>query len=125
MWQGALTTRRSRPGSAAVEGSEMQIGVTGLGRMVANSGVVTSRLLDLTPGALAKDEKPGSFRGEGEDPGAGRWTVEAAIEEAVPADVLVASLLTRFQSPICGERPVRDALRFPRPCQTDQEMTFL
>jgi len=60
--------------------------------------VVTSWLLDLTALALAKDEKLEGFSGEVEDSGEGRWTVEAAIEEAVPADVLAASLFTRFRS---------------------------
>ena len=60
--------------------------------------VVTSWLLDLTADALAKDEKLDDFSGEVEDSGEGRWTIEAAIEEAVPADVLAASLFTRFRS---------------------------
>jgi 6-phosphogluconate dehydrogenase len=59
---------------------------------------VTSWLLDLTADALARDEKLEGFSGEVEDSGEGRWTVEAAIEEAVPADVLAASLFTRFRS---------------------------
>jgi 6-phosphogluconate dehydrogenase len=60
--------------------------------------VVTSWLLDLTASALAKDAKLEGFSGNVEDSGEGRWTVEAAIEEAVPADVLAASLFVRFRS---------------------------
>jgi 6-phosphogluconate dehydrogenase len=60
--------------------------------------VVSSWLLDLTADALAKDEKLDGFSGEVEDSGEGRWTIEAAIEEAVPAEVLAASLFTRFRS---------------------------
>jgi 6-phosphogluconate dehydrogenase len=60
--------------------------------------VVSSWLLDLAADALAKDEKLEAFSGEVEDSGEGRWTIEAAIEEAVPADVLAASLFTRFRS---------------------------
>jgi 6-phosphogluconate dehydrogenase len=60
--------------------------------------VVTSWLLDLTSSALAKDDKLSSFSGVVEDSGEGRWTVEAAIEEAVPAEVLAASLFVRFRS---------------------------
>jgi 6-phosphogluconate dehydrogenase len=60
--------------------------------------VVTSWLLDLTAAALAKDEALDGFSGNVEDSGEGRWTVEAAIEEAVPADVLAASLFVRFRS---------------------------
>ncbi|UYN95597.1 MAG: decarboxylating 6-phosphogluconate dehydrogenase [Enhydrobacter sp.] len=60
--------------------------------------VVTSWLLDLTADALAKDAHLESFSGHVEDSGEGRWTIEAAIEEAVPADVLAASLFVRFRS---------------------------
>jgi len=60
--------------------------------------VVTSWLLDLTAGALAKDAALEHFSGRVEDSGEGRWTIEAAIEEAVPADVLAASLFVRFRS---------------------------
>jgi 6-phosphogluconate dehydrogenase len=60
--------------------------------------VVTSWLLDLTASALAKDAKLEHFSGSVEDSGEGRWTIEAAIEEAVPADVLAASLFVRFRS---------------------------
>ena len=60
--------------------------------------VVTSWLLDLTASALAKNEQLEGFSGHVEDSGEGRWTIEAAIEEAVPADVLAASLFVRFRS---------------------------
>jgi 6-phosphogluconate dehydrogenase len=60
--------------------------------------VVTSWLLDLTASALAKDAALEHFSGRVEDSGEGRWTIEAAIEEAVPADVLAASLFVRFRS---------------------------
>ena len=60
--------------------------------------VVTSWLLDLTSAALAKDEALDGFSGVVEDSGEGRWTVEAAVEEAVPAEVLAASLFVRFRS---------------------------
>jgi 6-phosphogluconate dehydrogenase len=60
--------------------------------------VVTSWLLDLTASALAKSPQLEGFSGNVEDSGEGRWTIEAAIEEAVPADVLAASLFVRFRS---------------------------
>jgi 6-phosphogluconate dehydrogenase len=60
--------------------------------------VVSSWLLDLTAEAMAKDPKLEVFSGNVEDSGEGRWTIEAAIEEAVPADVLAASLFVRFRS---------------------------
>jgi len=60
--------------------------------------VVSSWLLDLAAEALAKDPALENFSGYVEDSGEGRWTVEAAIEESVPAEVLTASLYTRFRS---------------------------
>src|SRR5262249_25888052 len=60
--------------------------------------VIASWLLDLTAIALAEDESLSEFSGYVQDSGEGRWTSEAAIEEAVPADVLTASLYTRFRS---------------------------
>ena len=60
--------------------------------------VISSWLLDLTASALAADPKLAGFEGVVEDSGEGRWTIMAAIEEAVPADVLSAALYTRFRS---------------------------
>jgi 6-phosphogluconate dehydrogenase len=60
--------------------------------------VVGSWLLDLTAAALAKDPQLGAFTGFVQDSGEGRWTIEAAIEEAVPVEVLSAALYTRFRS---------------------------
>jgi 6-phosphogluconate dehydrogenase len=60
--------------------------------------VISSWLLDLSAAALAKDPKLEKFSGYVQDSGEGRWTVEAAIEESVPADVLAASLFARFRS---------------------------
>jgi 6-phosphogluconate dehydrogenase len=60
--------------------------------------VVSSWLLDLTAQALATDGALSKFTGVVEDSGEGRWTVDAAIEEAVPANVLTASLFARFRS---------------------------
>ncbi len=60
--------------------------------------VISSWLLDLTASALAADNTLDGFEGVVEDSGEGRWTLMAAIEEAVPADVLSAALYTRFRS---------------------------
>jgi 6-phosphogluconate dehydrogenase len=60
--------------------------------------VVSSWLLDLTAQALAKDEKLAAFSGDVSDSGEGRWTIDAAVEEAVPVPVLAASLFARFRS---------------------------
>jgi 6-phosphogluconate dehydrogenase len=60
--------------------------------------VIGSWLLDLTSIALAQDPELTDYSGEVDDSGEGRWTVMAAIEEAVPADVLSAALYARFRS---------------------------
>jgi 6-phosphogluconate dehydrogenase len=60
--------------------------------------VVASWLLDLTSLALASDPKLDGFSGFVQDSGEGRWTINAAIEEAVPATVLSAALYARFRS---------------------------
>ena len=60
--------------------------------------VISSWLLDLGAEALARDADLAGFSGYVEDSGEGRWTVEAAIEEAVPADVLSSALFARFRS---------------------------
>ena len=60
--------------------------------------VISSWLLDLTAMALAEDPALSKYEGFVHDSGEGRWTIMAAIEEAVPADVLSASLYARFRS---------------------------
>ena len=60
--------------------------------------VVGSWLLDLTANALLEDPELKGYTGQVQDSGEGRWTVMAAVEAGVPADVLTASLYTRFRS---------------------------
>jgi len=60
--------------------------------------VVSSWLLDLTAMALIEDPELKSYSGFVQDSGEGRWTIQAALEEAVPAEVLSAALYTRFRS---------------------------
>ncbi len=60
--------------------------------------VIASWLLDLGAAALAQDHALERFSGFVEDSGEGRWTIEAALEEAVPANVLSSALFTRFRS---------------------------
>ena len=60
--------------------------------------VVTSWLLDLTAEALAENPTLSNFSGVVNDSGEGRWTVNAAVETATPAEVLTAALYTRFRS---------------------------
>jgi len=60
--------------------------------------VIASWLLDLTANALLEDPTLSKFAGRVSDSGEGRWTIKAAIDEAVPAPVLTASLYERFSS---------------------------
>ncbi len=60
--------------------------------------VIASWLLDLTASALLQDPNLSKFAGRVSDSGEGRWTIKAAIDEAVPAPVLTASLYERFSS---------------------------
>jgi 6-phosphogluconate dehydrogenase len=60
--------------------------------------VISSWLLDLTAQAFARDEELGRFTGNVSDSGEGRWTLDAAVEEGVPAHVLAAALFQRFSS---------------------------
>jgi 6-phosphogluconate dehydrogenase len=60
--------------------------------------VVSSWLLDLTAAALAADPALAGFQGRVSDSGEGRWTIQAALDEAVPAPVLSAALYARFSS---------------------------
>jgi 6-phosphogluconate dehydrogenase len=70
--------------------------------------VIASWLLDLTAAALAKDAALADFKGRVSDSGEGRWTIKAAIDEAVPAPVLTTALYERFSSR--GEADFQDKL---------------
>jgi 6-phosphogluconate dehydrogenase len=70
--------------------------------------VIASWLLDLTAAALVNDPQLDDFAGRVSDSGEGRWTVKAAIDEAVPAPVLSAALYARFSSR--GEADYADRL---------------
>jgi 6-phosphogluconate dehydrogenase len=60
--------------------------------------VLPSWLLDLTAAALARDSNLESVTGRVSDSGEGRWALDAAIDEAVPANMLAAALFARFSS---------------------------
>jgi 6-phosphogluconate dehydrogenase len=70
--------------------------------------VIASWLLDLTAGALVQDANLSKFAGRVSDSGEGRWTIKAAIDEAVPAPVLTTALYERFSSR--GEADFADKL---------------
>jgi 6-phosphogluconate dehydrogenase len=80
------------------EDLRLSLDVADVAEVWRRGSVVTSWLLDLTAAALADDAELSAFSGHVDDSGEGRWTVQAAIEEAVPAEVLTSALYTRFRS---------------------------
>jgi len=89
---------RSRAGAKLAAAEQYDLNLADVAELWRRGSVVSSWLLDLTANALANDGKLESFSGFVEDSGEGRWTIEAAVEEAVPAEVLAAALFTRFRS---------------------------
>jgi len=75
-----------------------ELDVADIAEVWRRGSVIGSWLLDLTAAALAKDSRLAAYSGFVEDSGEGRWAVMAAIEEAVPAEVLSAALYARFRS---------------------------
>ncbi|MBI4737808.1 MAG: decarboxylating 6-phosphogluconate dehydrogenase [candidate division NC10 bacterium] len=80
------------------EGHRYAFNVGDIAELWRRGSVVGSWLLDLTAMALLENPTLSNYTGFVQDSGEGRWTIMAAIEEAVPADVLSASLYTRFRS---------------------------
>ncbi len=80
------------------EDHRYELDLTDIAELWRRGSVVGSWLLDLTAMALTEDPNLSRFTGTVQDSGEGRWTIMAAIEEAVPCDVLSASLFTRFRS---------------------------
>jgi 6-phosphogluconate dehydrogenase len=76
----------------------LSIDVADVAEVWRRGSVITSWLLDLTAAALAEDCELAGYSGHVADSGEGRWTVQAAIEEAVPAEVLTSALYARFRS---------------------------
>jgi 6-phosphogluconate dehydrogenase len=85
-------------GKLLPEDDRFDLDLADIAEVWRRGSVISSWLLDLTASALAADDKLDGFEGVVEDSGEGRWTVMAAIEEAVPADVLSAALYIRFRS---------------------------
>jgi 6-phosphogluconate dehydrogenase len=77
---------------------QYQLDIAAVAEVWRHASIISSRLLDLTAEALAKDSGLQQFGGRVSDSGEGRWTVQAAIEIGVPAYVLSAALYSRFES---------------------------
>jgi 6-phosphogluconate dehydrogenase len=84
--------------SALPQAERFDLDIADIAEVWRRGSVITSWLLDLTASALASDPGLDVYSGFVEDSGEGRWTVQAAIAEAVPAEVLSAALFARFRS---------------------------
>jgi 6-phosphogluconate dehydrogenase len=89
---------RNKSSDVLPEDERFTFDLADLAEVWRRGSVVSSWLLDLCAIALTREGDLKSFTGSVADSGEGRWTVEAAIEEAVPADVLSSALYTRFRS---------------------------
>jgi 6-phosphogluconate dehydrogenase len=89
---------RDKADARLPESERFTLDLADIAEVWRRGSVVSSWLLDLTAMALAEDSTLANFSGEVEDSGEGRWTVDAAVEEAVPANVLATSLFERFRS---------------------------
>jgi len=77
---------------------QYQLDLAAIAEVWRHGSIIESRLLDLTAAALESDGQLAGFTGHVADSGEGRWTVQAAIEVGVPAQVLSAALYARFDS---------------------------
>jgi len=89
---------RNKASDTLPEDERFELNLPDIAEVWRRGSVISSWLLDLTAQALAGDPKLEEFTGAVADSGEGRWTIEAALEEAVPADVLAAALFARFRS---------------------------
>jgi 6-phosphogluconate dehydrogenase len=89
---------RGAAGAGVPAGQSYDFDLPEIAEVWRRGSVVGSWLLDLTASALAENPELGTFSGSVSDSGEGRWTIQTAIEEAIPAPVLSASLYTRFRS---------------------------
>ena len=80
------------------EAQKFDINIADVAEVWRRGSVISSWLLDLTAAALAEDPKLDNYSGYVDDSGEGRWTIMAAIDQAVPAEVLSAALYARFRS---------------------------
>ncbi|HEX2644554.1 MAG TPA: decarboxylating 6-phosphogluconate dehydrogenase [Thermoanaerobaculia bacterium] len=89
---------RAAGGAGVPEDQRYDLNLADIAEVWRRGSVVASWLLDLTASALAESPNLEEFTGSVQDSGEGRWTVQTAVEQAVPANVLSAALFTRFRS---------------------------
>jgi len=96
--------KQARPGDAETaplaqpERYQYDFDLPAIAEVWRHGSVIGSWLLDLTAAALAADPQLAKFAGRVSDSGEGRWTIQAAVDEGVPAPVLTAALYARFSS---------------------------
>ena len=89
---------KSKNSTALPEDQRFELNMPDIAEVWRRGSVVSSWLLDLSAQALAGNPDLSNYTGEVADSGEGRWTIDAAIEEAVPVPVITAALFTRFRS---------------------------
>jgi 6-phosphogluconate dehydrogenase len=89
---------KNRNAAHLPERERYELDMADIAEVWRRGSVVSSWLLDLTASALAKGPELENYSGYVEDSGEGRWTINAAIEQAVPAEVLTSALFARFRS---------------------------
>jgi 6-phosphogluconate dehydrogenase len=89
---------RNKDSKDLPESERFTLNIPDIAEVWRRGSVISSWLLDLAAAALVKDPQLEDFSGYVQDSGEGRWTIEAAIEEAVPAEVLSSALYARFRS---------------------------
>lgn len=89
---------KSKASDKLPEDERFDLNLTDIAEVWRRGSVISSWLLDLSAAALAKDMTLEQFSGHVSDSGEGHWTIEAAMEEAVPAYVLSAALFARYRS---------------------------
>jgi 6-phosphogluconate dehydrogenase len=89
---------KGKSGEHVAEDQRFDINLTDVAEVWRRGSVISSWLLDLSAIALAKDGTLEGFSGSVADSGEGQWTIDAAMEEKVPANVLSAALYARYRS---------------------------
>jgi 6-phosphogluconate dehydrogenase len=105
---------KGKASDALPEDERFTIDLPDVAEVWRRGSVISSWLLDLTAAALAADQDLDAFSGSVADSGEGRWTIDAAMEEAVPAYVMSAALYARFRSRVAttfGDK-LLSAMRF-------------
>jgi len=89
---------QSRASPRLPEDQRFDLNLTDIAEVWRRGSVISSWLLDLSAAALANDQVLSRYSGRVSDSGEGHWTIQAAMEEAVPAHVLTAALFARYRS---------------------------